>query len=93
MSIRAIVYGGVRIDGFATPKAYKSFDGVWMELRGMTIKDGARVPAGVTLEMSQSDALDMAMALFLAADAYSDYASKAPANFVKRLTRRMEKKK
>jgi predicted N-acyltransferase len=92
MTIKALVYGGVQIGGFAPPKAHKSFDGVWMEMRGSTFTGGKWVPAGLTLEMSQADALDMAMALFLAANDHGEYASKAPANFVKRLAKRMSRK-
>lgn len=92
MTIRALIYGGVQIGGFTPPKAHKSFDGVVMTMSGSTFKDGTWVPAGLTLEMSQADALDMAMALFLAAEDHSEYARKAPANFVKRLAKRMERK-
>lgn len=92
MTIKALVYGGVQIGNFNPPKAHKSFDGVWMEMRGSTFKDGRWEPAGMTLEMSQTDALDMAMALFLAAEDHSEYARKAPANFVKRLAKRMARK-
>ena len=92
MTIRALVYGGVQIGNFIPPKAHKSFDGVWMEMRGSTFKDGSWVPAGMTIEMSQADALDMALTLFLAAEDHSEYARKAPANFVKRLAKRMVRK-
>jgi hypothetical protein len=46
----------------------------------------------MTIEMNQSDALDMALALFLAAEKHGEDAGRAPANFVKRLAKRLAKK-
>ena len=92
MTIKALVYGGVQIGGFTPPKAHKNYDGVYLEMRGSTFKDGRWEPAGMTIEMSQADALDMAMTLFLAAEDHGEYTRKAPANFVKRLAKRMARK-
>ncbi len=93
MTIKAIVYGGVQIGGILPAKCYKSFDGVWMELRGTTLEAGKWVPAGMTIEMSQADALDMALALILAAEQHAEYAAKSVPTLVKRLNRRMERKR
>ena len=92
MSIRATVYGGVQIGGILPAKCHKSFDGVWMELRGTTLEAGKWVPAGMTIEMSQADALDMALALIIAAEEHGKYAAKSVPTLVKRLNRRMAKK-
>lgn len=92
MSIKALVYGGVQIGGFTPPKCHSSFDGVWMEMRGTTLKDGKWVPAGMTIEMSQSDAIDMALALILAAEKHGEDSAKRIPLLVKRLNRRVAKK-
>lgn len=92
MSIKALVYGGVQITGIVPPKASASYDGVWLEFRGTTLELGAWKPAGMTIEMSQSDAVDLALALILAAEKHGDDAANAVPLLIKRMTRRMAKK-
>lgn len=92
MSIKALVYGGVQITGILPPTCRSQYDGVYVEMVGTTFKDGHWQRAGMSIEMSQKDALGMALALFLAAEKHGDDAKKAPALLVKRLARRMAKK-
>jgi hypothetical protein len=92
MTIKALVYGGVQIGGITPPKCRSQYDGVLIEMVGTTFRDGHWQRAGMTIEMNQNDALDMALALFLAAEKHGEDAGRAPANFVKRLAKRLAKK-
>jgi hypothetical protein len=92
MTIKALVYGGVQITKITPPKAASQYDGIWLEFRGSTFHDGQWRPAGMTIEMSQQDAIDLALALILAAEKHGDDAAKAVPGLVRRLQRRMNKK-
>lgn len=92
MTIKALVYGGVQITGITPARAVSQFDGVWMELVGTTLKDGIWQRAGITIEMSQKDALDMALALFEAASKHADENASALPRFAKMIQRRVEKR-
>lgn len=93
MTIKALVYGGVKIGSFGPPKAHHTFDGVHLQLTGSTFTGTAWERAGISLEMSQADALDLAMALFAAAQEHTDHGQRALPVFVQKLQRRLEKKR
>lgn len=92
MSIKALVFGGVQITGITPPTCRSQYDGVWVELVGTTFKDGHWQRAGMTIEMSQKDALDMALALFDAASKHSDENSNALPKYAKMIQRRVDKR-
>lgn len=92
MSIKALVFGGVQITGITPPTCRSQYDGVWVELVGTTFKDGHWQRAGMTIEMSQKDALDMALALFDAASKHADENASAIPRFAKMIQRRTEKR-
>jgi hypothetical protein len=91
MTIKALVYGGVQITGIIPPKCCSQYDGVYVEMVGTTFKDGQWQRAGMTIEMSQKDALDMALALFDAAAKHADENARALPKFAKAIQRRTEK--
>lgn len=92
MSIKALVFGGVQITGITPPKCCSQYDGVWVELVGTTFKDGHWQRAGMTIEMSQKDALDMALALFEAASKHADENSNALPRYARMIQRRVDKR-
>jgi hypothetical protein len=92
MSIKALVYGGVQITGITPPTCRSQYDGVWIEMVGVTAKDNLWQRAGMTIEMSQKDALDMALALFDAAAKHADENARALPKFAKAIQRRTEKR-
>lgn len=91
MTIKALVFGGVQITGITPPICRSQYDGVWVELVGTTFKDGHWQRAGMTIEMSQKDALDMALALFSAAAKHADENASALPRYAKMIQRRAEK--
>ena len=93
MTIKALVYGGVQIVNITPPKCCSQYDGVWMEMVGTTFRDGQWQRAGMTIEMSQKDALDMALALFDAAAKHADENAHALPKYAKMIQRRMEKRR
>ena len=92
MTIKALVYGGVQITGITPPTCRSQYDGVWVEMVGTTFKDGHWQRAGMTVEMSQKDALDMALALFDAASKHAEENARALPRFAKMIQRRTEKR-
>ena len=92
MTIKALVFGGVQITGITPPTCRSQYDGVWMELVGTTFTDGHWQRAGMTIEMSQNDALDMALALFDAACKHADENSNALHRYAKAIQRRVDKR-
>lgn len=92
MTIKALVYGGVQITGITPPTCRSQYDGVWVEMVGTTLKDGHWQRAGMTIEMSQKDALDMALALFEAASKHADDNASALPRFAKMIQRRTEER-
>ena len=93
MTIKAIVYGGVQIVGITPPKCRSQYDGVWMEMRGTTFRDGKWQAAGMLIEMSQNDALDMALALFIASAKHADETELALKTFAAKIQRRVDKRR
>ena len=92
MTIKALVFGGVQITGITPPTCRSQYDGVWVELVGTTLKDGHWQRAGMTIEMSQKDALDMALALFDAASKHADENVNALPKYAKMIQRRVDKR-
>lgn len=92
MSIKALVFGGVQITGITPPTCRSQYDGVWVELVGTTFKDGHWQRAGMTIEMSQKDALDMALALFEAAAKHADENASALPKYAKMIQNRVDKR-
>ena len=92
MTIKALVYGGVQITGITPPTCRSQLDGVWVELVGTTLKEGHWQRAGMTIEMSQNDALDMALALFEGASKHADENANAIPRFAKMIQRRVDKR-
>ena len=92
MTIKALVYGGVQITGITPPTCRSQYDGVWVEMVGTTFKDGHWQRAGMTVEMSQKDALDMALALFDAASKHADESASALPKYAKMIQRRVDKR-
>ena len=92
MTIKALVYGGVQITGITPPTCGSQYAGVWVEMVGTTLKDGHWQRAGMTIEMSQKDALDMALALFDAASKHADENSNALPKYAKMIQRRVDKR-
>lgn len=92
MTIKALVYGGVQITGITPPACRSQYDGVWIELVGTTFRDGHWQRAGMTIEMSQKDALDMALALFDAAAKHADESAGALPRYAKMVQRRVDKR-
>ena len=95
MSIKASIYGGIRIAGILPPKCQASYEGVWVEIRGTTFNDSKRQweNAGMTIEMGQRDAIDFALALILAAEKHGENNAKAVPLLIKRLNKRMARRK
>lgn len=91
MTIKALVFGGVQITGITPPTCRSQYDGVWIEMVGTTFKDSLWQRAGMTIEMSQRDALDMALALFSAAAKHADENASALSRYAKAIQRRAEK--
>ena len=92
MSIKALVFGGVQITGITPPTCRSQYDGVWVEMVGTTFKDGHWQRAGMTVEMSQKDALDMALALFDAASKHADENASALPKFAKMIQHRVDRR-
>ncbi len=92
MTIKALVFGGVQITGITPPTCRSQYDGVWVELVGTTFKDNLWQRAGMTIEMSQKDALDMALALFSAAAKHADENASALPKYAKMIQRRVDKR-
>lgn len=92
MSIKALVFGGVQITGIGPAKAHSTYDGVWLEFKGTTLQQGVWKPAGFTIEMNQIDAIDMALALILAAEKHGEFAANGVPSLVKRLNKMMARK-
>jgi hypothetical protein len=92
MTIKALVYGGVQITGITPTTCRSQYDGVWVEMVGTTFKDGHWQRAGMTIEMSQKDALDMALALFDAAAKHADENARALSKYAKMIQHRVDKR-
>jgi len=92
MTIKALVYGGVQIVNITPPTCRSQYDGVWVEMVGTTFRDGQWQRAGMTIEMSQKDALDMALALFDAAAKHADEGVNALPKYAKMIQRRVDKR-
>ena len=91
MSIKALA-GGERITGITPGRAHSTYDGVWLEFRGTTLRQGEFKPNGITIEMSQVDAIDLALALILAAEKHGEEAAKRVPLLVKRLNKMLARK-
>jgi hypothetical protein len=92
MTIKALVYGGVQISGM-TPRANCAFDGVHLQLNGSTLTNEGWKNAGISLDMSAADAMDLVSTLLDAVQKHSEYESKLIPSFAKRLNKRLEKRK
>jgi len=92
MTIKACVYGGVEIVGITPPDCHSQFDGVLVQLIGTTFRDGKWQRAGMEIDMSQNDALDLALALFIASAKHADETERALTKFAKMIQRRVDKR-
>ena len=92
MTIKANVYGGTLIKGIIL-RCGATYNGVSVELRGHTIVQGAYKDAACVLEMSPSDALDMALVLINAAGKHGEQTISQVQCLVKRLAKKATKTK
>ena len=92
MTIRALTFGGVLITNFAAPKVIHTFDGVHVQFDGATRTADGWKNAGISIDMSSTDAMDLVLALISAIDKHADYEAKLIPNLTKRLNKKMEKK-
>jgi len=92
MTITARVYGGVEIVGITPPDCHSAFDGVFVQLVGTTFRDGQWQRASMNIDMSQNDALDLALALFIASAKHADETERALKTFAAKIQRRVDKR-
>lgn len=93
MTIKARIYDGAHITNISPPGCHSQYDGVFVQIIGTTFQNDQWQRAGMTLEMSYKDALDMALALFDAAAKHADESVKALPKYAKRIQRLVDKKK
>lgn len=91
MTMRALTYGGVQISNFGPPNVRYTYDGVHLELSGSAQIEGGWKRAGISLDMSAADAMDIILALLDAVQKHADYEARIIPNFVKRLTKKLDK--
>jgi len=91
MSIKALVCGGIQIGGISA-SARTLYDGVYVEMRGTRLEDGKHVPAGLSIEMSPTNALDLAHQLIAAAEDHGTQTRRQVATMIKRLAKAQEKR-
>ena len=92
MTIKARVYGGVEIVGITPPDCHSQYAGVFVQLVGTTFRDGQWQRASMNIDMSQNDALDFALALFIASAKHADETERALTKFAKMIQRRVDKR-
>jgi len=99
MTIKARVWNGNRpeytsmeIVGITPPDCHSQFDGVFVQLIGTTLRDDKWQRAGMELNLSQNDALDLALALFIASAKHADETESALKKFAKMIQRRVDKR-
>jgi hypothetical protein len=85
--VKAVVYGGVQIGGI-TAQTATLFAGVYVEMRGTTLTQEGWKPAGCSIEMNPSEALDLAGELIRAAAAHSVQTQRQVSALVKRLAKK-----
>jgi len=93
MTIRALTYGGIQISNFGPPNAHYTWDGVHLQLDGSAHIDGGWKRAGISIDMSCADAMDLVLTLMDAVQKHSDYEARLIPNFAKRLNKKLERKK
>lgn len=93
MTIRALIYGGVQISNFGPPSAHYTWDGLHLQLDGSAHIDGGWKRAGISLDMSAADAMDLIVVLMDAVQKHADYEANLIPNFAKRLNKKLEKRK
>ncbi len=91
MTMRALTYGGVQISNFGPPNVHYTWDGVHLQLSGSAQIDGGWKRAGISLDMSSADAMDLVLALLDAVQKHADFEARIIPNFVKRLTKKLDK--
>jgi hypothetical protein len=93
MTIKILTFGGVLISNFTPPRAHYTYEGVHVEWRGSThTKEGVKA-AGVSLDMSAADAMDLVVALMDVVQKHADYEARHIPNFAKRLNKKLQRKK
>ena len=92
MTIKALVYGGVHITGITPPTCRSLYEGVFVELVGVTLDNNQLQRATISISMSQKDALDMALALFDAASKHAEQNASALPRFAKIIQKRANKR-
>jgi hypothetical protein len=93
MTIRALTYGGIQIGNFGPPTAHYTWDGVHLQLDGSTQTADGWKRAGISIDMSCADAMDLVLTLMDAVQKHSDYEARLIPNFAKRLNKKLERKK
>ncbi len=93
MTIRALTYGGIQIGNFGPPNAHYTWDGVHLQFDGSTQTADGWKRAGISIDMSCADAMDLVLALMDAVQKHSDYEARLIPNFAKRLNKKLERKK
>lgn len=88
MSIKVLSYGGVQITSIAPPHPIATYDGVTVDFNGVTLSGGVWKNAGIMLDMSTVDALDLASELIKAADKHGEETQSRVRRLVKRLAKK-----
>jgi hypothetical protein len=91
MSIKALA-GGEWITDINRGRAFSNFEGVYLEFRGRTLQQGKSEPSGLSIQMGQIEAVDLAMELILAAEKHGEESAKRVPLLVKRLNKMMARK-
>ena len=90
--MKALIYGGVQITGISPPHPNATYDGVRVELNGSTFAGGAWKNASITIDMSPTDALDLAAELIKAADKHGEQTRRQVSALVNRLAKKQRAK-
>ena len=91
MTIRALIYGGIQIGNFGPVQAHPTFDGVHLQFDGSTQTADGWKRAGISIDLSAADAMDVVVVLLDAVQKHADYEKKLIPNFAKRLNKKLEK--
>ena len=93
MTIRALTYGGIQISNFGPVEAHSTFDGINVQWTGTTRTADGWKRAGISIDMSCADAMDLVLTLLDAVQKHADYEARLIPNFAKRLNKKLERKK
>jgi hypothetical protein len=92
MTIKALIYGGIQIGSFGPPQAHYTWDGIHLQLTGSTLTKEGWKQAGISIDMSSADAMDLILVLLDSVQKHADYEARLIPNFSKRLAKKLARK-